>query len=231
MHSASSGKFNAGSTSGKEPLEQAAVLALCQKAGMDPDPAQAELLAKYLDLLMSWNRRMNLVGARDWQTALTDLAADSWHLARFLEESSLPDDPLCLDLGAGAGLPGIPLRVFWRTGEYRMVEIREKRVVFLRFALAELDLERTLVDAARAEEVLARHRPVDLVLSRAFMPWPEVLKLVRDDLAEQGRVVIMASDRPPKEAEKPQGFVLDRWTSYPAPGGERYFWLFRPARA
>lgn len=202
--------------------------------GRSMDPEQAGKLAQYLGLLAEWNRRMNLVGVADWRGALARLVADSWHLADLIGSLPLPAEPRCLDLGAGAGLPGIPLRIFWSRGEYRLVEIREKRVVFLRVALAKLGLPRTFALRAKAEELGPDLLPADLVLGRAFKPWPDYLELVRPMLAPTGFVVVFANEAPPEGAARlyeERGFALHGVTHYETGGGSRYFWTFTPESA
>ncbi|BBD07301.1 16S rRNA (guanine(527)-N(7))-methyltransferase RsmG [Desulfovibrio ferrophilus] len=202
------------------------VAELAASLGRDLDERQAMLLAEYLGTLAKWNRSMNLVGADRWRDALSNLVADSWHLADFLVELSLPDSPRTLDLGAGAGLPGIPLRVFWEAGEYTLVEIRKKRVAFMRFVLAHMRLERTVVAGCRVEELPQGSFPVDLVLSRAFMPWDDLLALVGPWLTPEGSCVVMANEKPPREFP---GWTITGVAGYPAPGGRRYFWSLSPA--
>ena len=192
-----------------------------------PEDALAPLGA-YLALLIRWNRVMNLAGAKTWRAALV-LAADSFFLARFLEGLPLPAQPLTWDLGAGAGLPGIPLRMVWQAGEYHMVEIREKRAVFLHTALTRLELPRTLSVHERAEDFFARmladERPADCILSRAFMPWERLLPFVADSLAPAGRVCIAAT-RPPPDA-LPAGWTLAAECAYELDGARRFFWALR----
>ena len=121
-------------------------------------------LGRYVDMLAAWNRAMNLTGGRDGADILEHLVPDSFELAAFLSSGPLadaadaagPDGPRVLDLGAGAGLPGIPLRMVWERGEYTLVEAREKRALFLANALAALDLARTTVWRGPAEALFAR---------------------------------------------------------------------------
>jgi len=84
--------------------------------GCIPDDAALRSLGVYLELLMHWNRAMNLVGARTWQDAARTLVVDSLRFAPFLEGLPLSASPLCWDPGAGARLPGIPLRLLWNRG-------------------------------------------------------------------------------------------------------------------
>lgn len=211
-----------------------------RRAGFKLAPQQAEQLSRYLTLLLKWNKTMNLVGRADWPGVFRDLVADSLHLAEFLKRLGLPEQPLTLDLGAGAGLPGIPLRVLWPDGDYVLVELREKRAIFLSQTVAALKLARTFALHGRAETALAalpglklgqpRER-ADLVLSRAFMPWPRLLPLAADLLAGTGRLVVLANEPPPSElSEGAQGFRLADSQEYPADGRSRYFWSLAPAR-
>lgn len=204
-----------------------------KRAGFKLAPEQAEALSRYLTLLLKWNRAMNLVGRADWPGVFRDLAADSLHLAEFLKELPLPEAPLALDLGAGAGLPGIPLRVLWPRGDYVLVELREKRAIFLTQAVGALKLPRTFVLHGRAEASLAalpgfklERERADVVLSRAFMPWPQLLPLAADLLAPGGTLVVLANEAPPKEqgADMGAGFRLSGVREYPADGRSRYFW-------
>jgi len=216
-----------------------------RRAGFKLAPEQANQLSRYLTLLLKWNKAMNLVGRADWPGVFRDLVADSLHLAEFLKRLGLPERPLTLDLGAGAGLPGIPLRVLWPDGDYVLVELREKRAIFLSQTVAALKLARTVVLHGRAETALAglpglrlgqphEHTAgtrADLVLSRAFMPWPQLLPLAAELLAGTGRLVVLANEPPPTELSAgARGFRLTDSQEYPADGRSRYFWSLVPAR-
>jgi len=202
--------------------------AACRALRCPVPEAALDPLGAYLALLMRWNRVMNLAGAKTWRNALV-LAADSFFLARFLEELPLPARPLTWDLGAGAGLPGIPLRMVWQAGEYHMVEIREKRAIFLTAALSRLALPRTLAARERAEDFFARmrahERQADCILSRAFMPWERLLPFVADSLAPDGYVCIAAT-RPPPDA-LPARWTLAAEYAYELDGAQRFFWALR----
>ncbi len=206
----------------------------CGSLRLRCDEALAEKLTAYLGELEKWNRRINLVSPDAWPDMLA-LCADSWHLADFLGSlSQLPESPRCLDMGAGSGLPGIPLRMLWQPGEYHLVEIRGKRAIFLRTVLARLDLPGTSVFEGKAEDALERYAPVDLVLSRAFMPWPKFLDLVAPGLAPHGLALIMSSDPPPDTPHAPESGIwrLTASLGYQAPvEGGKPRWLWALARS
>lgn len=206
------------------------VLAAAERLGCPVTPEQAHSLAAYLDQLIKWNRKMNLVGKSDWKTVFDTLVVDSLHLAGFLADTTLDAARLTLDLGAGAGLPGIPLRCLWQTGDYKLVEVREKRTLFMRSVVGKLGLPGTDVFHGRAEEVidtLEQDTPgirADLVLSRAFMPWAKLLDFVRPMLRPGGALVILANTPAPAKSEVPDPWRVTAEASYEAGRKPRYFW-------
>lgn len=199
--------------------------------GRELTPEQAAGLAAYLGLLESWNRKTNLVGPRAWPEMLSELVADSWHLADLLESLDLPDDCVTFDFGAGAGIPGLPLRAFWKTGRYVMIEPRAKRAGFLRQCAAMMRLTGTEVFEGRAEDVRGK---ADVCLSRAFQPWREFLETSRLFLRAGAKcggrsAVVVFSNEAQPEAAVPEGFGAAAVTTYPSRGKMGYFWVFPPS--
>ncbi len=189
-------------------------------------------LVEYLMLLMRWNKVMNLVGARHWQECLTNLIIDSFYLSDFLRSLALPTSESfqTLDLGAGAGLPGIPLRMAWQDGEYHLIEVREKRALFLGNVLAQIPLPRTHVFRGRVEEFFAKaQKPADMIVSRAFMPWAQMLELVAPALAVDGRVIFLTLEPAPQAALQELGWQVEAEFSYTVHGDKRFFWSVKKA--
>lgn len=194
----------------------------------DRFPGLLQSLAGYLELLMQWNRVMNLVGPTTWQEIFRTLVVDSIHLAAFLKEIVPQEAPHCWDLGAGAGLPGVVLRMIWQKGEYHLVEAREKRALFLSVVLAHFPLRGVRVFRGRVERFMSAPDTgkADLIVSRAFMPWPRVLDLVRPHLAPNGQVVFLLR-------EKLDAFPCPGWRrvaccTYQVNGQARFFSALAP---
>lgn len=189
-------------------------------------------LRVYVDLLLRWNSKINLTAAKTWQQALYNLLADSFYLADFLKTLPLTPEPRLWDLGAGAGLPGIPLRILWPCGTYYLVEIREKRALFMRTVLASLKLPATFVQRGKAEEFMQSelekgedHWP-DCIISRAFKPWPELLELTRPYLikrCEKFSPMLLLMLNGDKFEHTPAGWLVLGQKSYTSPSGARQF--------
>lgn len=196
-----------------------------------PWGAGARELEAYLQMLLAWNRRLNLSGCHDAGTLMRDLIQDSFFLAVFLEKLRIQNrwnQPLILDLGAGAGLPGIPLRIFWRNGQYAMIERRQKRALFLANALARLKLADTTAHCGDAELLARKLAPAQCVLSRAFMPWREMLSFCRPFLAEDGLAVFMANEPVP---EMDNGWKVNASFEYFLPAKRRFLWAIAKRHA
>lgn len=192
----------------------------CLKMGFSLTLPQISALHDYLFLLQKWNQSMNLVGKSSWEEILDELAADSLHLAKYLNShayfapSSVPffsqnekiysfqyyeneHNFSVWDLGAGAGLPGIPLRILWNQGQYTLVEAREKRSLFLHTVCTKLGLEQTFVCRDRAENFM-QNKKAKLIISRAFMPYDKMLPFVApylSDSCEQGSIIFLTLEK------------------------------------
>lgn len=195
--------------------------------------ALPERLGRYVDLLCAWNDAVNLTGGRGREDVLARLVPDSFHLAAFLRGPALaaaadaaePEGPRVWDLGAGGGLPGIPLRMLWERGTYTLVEVRQKRALFLANALAALRLARTHVFRGPAERLFAEHpEGADWILSRAFLPWPKLLEFCRPALRPGGVLLIFAA--------APCGELPPPWrplaqAAYAAGASRRWLWALQ----
>lgn len=191
--------------------------------GFDLSRDQLNGLQVYLELLLKWNRVMNLVGRTDWRFILNDLIMDSFFLDSFLRrvfEGS--EEDTVLDLGAGAGLPGIPLRLVWKQGTYCLVESRLKRTAFMNQAIGAMNIENTMVLNCRVQDIDPAILPARLIISRAFMPWPELLPLAGAMLGEKGMLIVLSKERY-TDQDLP-GFNMVETMGYVTNNKKRYFW-------
>ncbi len=154
--------------------------------GLDLGPL-AEPLARFASSLLRWNDRINLTGARDAETLVREHIADAFALV-----PHLPEGPArWLDVGSGAGLPGLVLAVARRDLAGVLLEPMEKRSVFLASAVRELALQRVTVLRERAQDHLRRggEHSYDVAFARAVFPLPEWLE-IGPKLVRPGGVVL-----------------------------------------
>lgn len=128
---------------------------------------------QYADMLSTWNSTHNLVGASTLQHIFSRHIEDSLQLQSFL-----PADPgEILDLGSGAGLPGLILACMETNQQHRfhLVEKNAKRAAFLRYCSAELNLTNVTILQNKFEEIQAF--PIHQLTCRAFAPLSRLLPL------------------------------------------------------
>jgi 16S rRNA (guanine527-N7)-methyltransferase len=120
--------------------------------GVSATTRQLTQLRTYGELLLKWNRTYNLLGATDAATLLQDHLLDSVAILPALNRW-LPPGGILLDIGSGAGLPGIVLAITFDHLPIRLIEPNGKKAAFLRQVVAHCDLSTVQVVEARIEEL------------------------------------------------------------------------------
>jgi 16S rRNA (guanine527-N7)-methyltransferase len=132
---------------------------MLKREGLDLSPQTVETLEGFAALLHEWNQVHNLTGAKTVE-AIYDNIIDSLYPLTFIK---IPES--LLDVGTGAGFPGLVLAVALPQAEVVLAEPLKKRVSFLKYACIDLGLTNVTVEARRVEQVV--HAPFDLISSRA----------------------------------------------------------------
>jgi 16S rRNA (guanine527-N7)-methyltransferase len=156
-----------------------------------PHTAPAKLL-RYLELIEKWNQVYNLTAVRRIEDMISHHVLDSLAVAEHLEGTTL------LDVGSGAGLPGIPLALARPAMAITLVESNHKKSAFLKQATIELELANVDVVNARAEAWQPTQR-FDVVISRAFSEIGEFLALAGRLCADAGVLAAMKGVHPYEE--------------------------------
>ena len=160
---------------------------------------QGRLLA-FLGLLEKWNGVYNLTAVRDPAEMVTLHLLDSLAVLPHVRGERL------LDVGAGPGLPGIPLAIVAPGRRYTLLDSNGKKVRFMRQAVLELGLQQVEVVQARVESYRP-DAPFDTVISRAFASLREFVGLAGAHCAPGGRLLAMKGQYPEAElAELPPGW-------------------------
>ena len=184
-------------------------------------------LADHLALIAKWNRVHNLTAVRESAKMVNVHALDSLAVVPHLKAGSV------VDVGSGAGLPGIPLALMWPQVRVVLLDSNHKKAVFLRQAAIELRLKNVEVVCERAESWRPAEK-FDLVISRAFSDLPEFVKLAGHHCAAGGVLAAMKGVYPDEElAQLPSTFRLHSALPLKVPGlhAERHLILLNPVSA
>ena len=118
------------------------------------DAPRLELLQTYLELLLRWNSKMNLTAVRDPEQIAVRHFGESLFAARHLFPEPTPAS--VIDVGSGAGFPGVPIKI-WNVGaELTLIESNQRKATFLRELVRSLHLEQVSIRSTRAETIDAK---------------------------------------------------------------------------
>jgi 16S rRNA (guanine527-N7)-methyltransferase len=176
-----------------------------------PAPAQQRLL-DYLALLAKWNRIYNLTAVRETSRMVSQHLLDCLAVVPHVKADTL------LDVGSGAGLPGIPLAVALPRAHVTLLESSHKKSAFLQQAKLELKLDNVAVAGERVE-TWRPGRTFEVVISRAFSDLAEFVNLAGRHAAPGGRLAAMKGIYPHEElAQLPSGWTLASALPLTVPG-------------
>lgn len=156
-------------------------------------------LLDYLVLVQKWNKVYNLTAVRDSDKMLTHHLLDSLAVVPHLQTAKT-----LLDVGSGAGLPGIPLALALPQMQVTLLDSNHKKCAFLKQALIELTLGNAQVICERVEKLQAAQR-FDVVISRAFSDLPMFADRAGHLVAPHGVMLAMKGVQPSEEIAQLNG--------------------------
>jgi 16S rRNA (guanine527-N7)-methyltransferase len=172
--------------------------------------AQNKLL-DYLALLHKWNKVYNLTAIRDPQKMVSHHLLDSLSVLRHLWQGRW------LDVGCGAGLPGMILAIAQPDWHFTMLDSNSKKTSFVQQAIIDLELPNASVLCARVEEWQPAER-FDGIISRAYTELGGFLRSTRHLMAEHGRWAAMKGSPEQELAGIPGDCKVDRVIPLQVPG-------------
>jgi 16S rRNA (guanine527-N7)-methyltransferase len=173
-----------------------------RQLGISLSPDQLSAFQIYCQVLLEWNARFNLTAITDEEGVRVRHFLDSLSCARAVPDIDLP--LRALDVGSGAGFPGLPLKIAFPQIDLTLLEATGKKTRFLETLVHELGLAQVKVIQARAEE--AAHQPdhrqgYDLVVARALAPMATLAELTLPFARLGGIVVAQKGENPSDEID------------------------------
>ncbi|MGD8996756.1 MAG: 16S rRNA (guanine(527)-N(7))-methyltransferase RsmG [Anaerolineae bacterium] len=131
------------------------------------------------DALVAWNEHFNLTAITDWKGVLVRHFLDSLSCLKAIPPAALADGARVIDVGTGAGYPGIPLKIVCPAIQLTLLEATHKKVTFLEHMIAKLGLKDVWAIHARAEQVgqdPAHREQYDWAVARAVAKMPTLVE-------------------------------------------------------
>jgi 16S rRNA (guanine527-N7)-methyltransferase len=164
--------------------------------GLDLQQSQYDQLLEYLNLLRKWNQVYNLTSIDDPGKILSHHLLDSLSVVRCLRGGNR-----MLDVGSGAGLPGIPLAIAMPETLWVMLDSNSRKTRFIRQAIVHCGLKNAQVVQSRVQDY---HAPdsLDFIVSRAYAPLAEFCDSVAHLIGRKTRLITMKAGLKPEEADQ-----------------------------
>lgn len=155
-------------------------------------PAQIQQLLDYLTLLNKWNKAYNLTAVRDPLQMVTRHLLDSLIILPYLRGQRI------IDIGTGAGLPGIPLAIADPQRSYCLLDSNGKKIRFLQQSVLQLGLKNVITIEDRAEHFTSEHC-FDSIVARAVASVADIITNTEHLLCPTGQWLLMKGQYPQEE--------------------------------
>jgi 16S rRNA (guanine527-N7)-methyltransferase len=155
--------------------------------GLDLGSEQKAKLLDFSKVLLHWNKRTNLISRGDESRVQPRHILDSLAAATFLVGDKV------VDIGSGAGLPGLPLAIACPQKKFTLCDRMKKRTHFMRFVIANLGIDNAQVIEAPFEEIASRGESYDCAVSRGVGKAEALWPVIESAIAETGRLIVYAS--------------------------------------
>ena len=164
---------------------------------------QLAKLKQYVALLHHWNKTYNLTAIRDPQQMIPLHIFDSLAVAPYISGKN------CLDVGSGAGLPGIPLAIMQPKRSFTLLDTNGKKTRFMQQAVIELGLNNLVIVHDRVEKWSPECK-FDTIISRAFASIFDFTRYSSHHLSKNGGMLAMKGHFPQEELTSlPNGFIVE----------------------
>ena len=182
-----------------------------EQLGISVDTQKQQQLLEYLELLKKWNKVYNLTAIRDPKQMVSNHLLDSLAVVPHLWQGSW------LDVGCGAGLPGIVMAIAQPGWQIDMLDSNSKKTGFVQQAVIELGIKNVQVHCARVEE----WQPVKKfngIISRAFTELGQFFDVTAHLMASDGHWAAMKGSPEQEMAELKVGYEIERVIRLQVPG-------------
>lgn len=164
----------------------------CKNQNVDITEEQANNLEMYKTLLLEWNEKMNLTAITDEYEIIIKHFVDCLECTKVIK-----DEEKIIDVGTGAGFPGMVLAIYYKDKKFTLLDALNKRLIFLQEVVNTLKLDNVEIIHGRAEEVARKEEykeQFDASVSRAVAQLPVLLEYTSPFIKVNGKCIVMKGD-------------------------------------
>ena len=160
---------------------------------------QQNKLLLYVELIQKWNKAYNLTAIDDAEEIISKHILDSLTVVNFLQGQNI------IDVGSGAGLPGLPLAIVCSNKQFYLLDANIKKTSFIQQAIIELSIENIKVIHQRVEQFVPQNK-FNIVISRAFAGQTKLLEATHH-LLNHGQIILMLGKQTSLQ-DLPKGYTM-----------------------
>lgn len=178
----------------------------CSYININLSEVQIHQFYKYMELILDWNERMNLTNITNPKEIISKHFIDSLATAKFIDKKQS-----IIDVGTGAGFPGIPLKIIHPQSKITLLDSLNKRINFLNEVIKELELENIDTIHFRAEDAgqnVVYREKYDVAISRAVAPLNILLEYLIPFIKIKGKCICMKGPKAEEELQESQNALL-----------------------
>ena len=164
------------------------IISQLENIGLEKDDEKILKLYEYMKLLIEWNKKINLTAITEEKDIILKHFIDSLTIEKFCKNGKV------IDIGTGAGFPGIPIKIWNKDTEITLLDSLNKRIMFLNEVINKLELKNIIAIHDRAENLATneKHREqYDVVVSRAVAPMNILLEYMLPYVKVGGKCICM----------------------------------------
>ena len=171
----------------------------CKKINVNLEPEQIEQFYTYMQELIEWNNKINLTAIIEPEEIIKKHFIDCLSIIKYIK-----DDNKIIDVGTGAGFPGIPIKIANKSLNITLLDSLNKRISFLNEIITKLKLRNIETVHARAEEYIAngKREKYDIAVSRAVANLPTLLEYLMPYVKVNGICICMKGPKAQAELEE-----------------------------
>ena len=178
----------------------------CQQMDIELSDEKAEQFIQLTELLIRWNKKINLTSITKPDEVVNKHILDSLSLLPHVHGGNL------LDVGTGAGFPGVPLAMMLPDVEFTLLDSNHKKITFIKHVVAKLGLNNLKATHSRIQD-LKTEMPFSSITARAFADLNDLLKWLPNVYDSNTKILAMKGKMPESEIESlREGVLSSQWT-------------------